>query len=206
MPKKITYESEHKMHQILADYEQGLSCFEEILTVIKDRIDYMVSKHCRVLFIRFDVRYPACEGSPIGNNSFDRFIADFAKYLRYHKLDCHYIWCKEFINFNKPHYHMVMLLDGNKTKSIYNHLAKADELWARSLGLPQETKGLIDYCIKASDGSPQENGLMIERNAPDFNIMYDRCYQWASYLAKANTKGCGPKFAKEFSCSQIPTS
>jgi len=101
------------------------------------------------------------------------------------------------------HYHGILLLDGQKTQSIHNHIQKAEELWASALNLPvDQNNGLIDDCTKKRDGSPQKNGIMLRKDDPDYDIKVKRCFEWGSYLSKPSTKDF-PKGTRTHGSSRI---
>jgi hypothetical protein len=87
---------------------------------------------------------------------------------------------------------------------IFTGISKAEELWNKALGIPPSNHGLINYCTRDRHGDPQENGIMLRRNDPDFEAQYERCFHWASYLAKSNTKGNVPKNIREIGCCLLP--
>jgi hypothetical protein len=81
-------------------------------------------------------------------------------------------------------------LDERQTQNIHNHIEKADELWANTLGDDGKC-GLIDDCTRGRDGKPQKNGLKIKKNSEAFDEQLNTTFKWASYLAKENTKSSG---------------
>jgi hypothetical protein len=149
---------------------------------------------------------------PEDNTLFEGFLANLIKNLKRKtvkrgSLDPYYLWVREAEYENTPnhHYHCILLLDSNKTHKIHNHLAKAEELWNRALDLPYTARsGLIDYCVKDRYGNPQENGIMLRREDRGFQQEFIRCYHWASYLAKVNTKGNAGSSVREMGSSQLP--
>jgi hypothetical protein len=162
----------------------------------------MTANHSKTLFIRYDVRFPkGHQASKNDNKVYRDFHANWIKNLKRQKLDPHYVWAAERSREKHLHYHGVLLMNGQRTKSPHNHLAKAEKLWANALGLPlEEAKGLIDHCDKKRDGSKQKNGIMLRKDDPKFQQKVDGCYKWGSYLAKENTKHAG---MRTFSSSQI---
>ena len=69
MPRKhpITYEPEYKDKPIMTDKEKRLGCMEPVLQQLERQFDAMTSKHSKVLFIRYDVRFPA-DMPPVHDN------------------------------------------------------------------------------------------------------------------------------------------
>ena len=212
MQPNITYSDTFRHLPIQADRQRELGCRREILKRLYDIFQHTIKKHNKVLFIRFDVTFPDDRTYPEDNTLFEGFLANLIKNLKRKtvkrgSLDPYYLWVREAEYENTPnhHYHCILLLDANKTHKIHNHLAKAEELWNRALGLPYtDRSGLIDYCVKDRYGNPQENGIMLLREDSDFQYQLIRCYHWASYLAKVNTKGNVASSVREMGSSQLP--
>lgn len=185
------------------------------LTPILDRIETMLDYACychnKILFMRMDVRFPQDEQSvspqqvfPLDNTLFERFIAYFTSQLRHQGLDAHYLWVREQAHGEaQQHYHCVFLLDGNRTQNIYGHMILAKRIWGNILGIP-DADALIDHCDRDRPGMLR-NGVMLRRDDPNFQAFYNECFRWASYLAKADTKGMVSPNVNEFSSSRIPS-
>jgi hypothetical protein len=197
---KTIYDNNFHGYPIITNAEKQQGCYENILGKMKIIFDDMITRHCKVFFIRFDARYPIDSFYPDGNELFIRFMASLNRYLERQDLDPRYLWVREQSKEKKQHYHCFLLLDGNKVQSCHYPLKKAEELWNRALGLPLDTPGLIDHCDVSRSGAWQKNGIMINRGGgPELND----CFRWASYLAKVNTKGKVPNGVREIGGSQI---
>ncbi len=181
MASCIIFDNHYRNMTIQANQEQG--CYKDILDKIYGLFNYMINKHNKILFVRFDVTYPENYNAPEGNDIFEKFIANFIKNRSRAGYDPKYLWVREQHTSSNSHYHCILLLDGNKTQNIYGHLAEVEKFWSNALRLDiNETKGLINYCNRYSDG------MMIRRNTTDFNSQLTAAYQWASYLGKINSK------------------
>ena len=189
--RTLTDEPGYNGHPILTDKEKGLKCDKKILKNIEDTFEHVLKDHemDRVFFMRYDIRFPEeLHVDPKeGNALFRKFQSNFIKNLKRQDLKPHYVAVREQSKEKHGHYHAMLLLDERETQSITKHIEKADELWANTVGIPGK-KGLIDDCTKDRNGKPQKNGLKIKTNSPDFNEQYDKAFEWASYLAKKNTK------------------
>jgi hypothetical protein len=187
---------------ILGSEQYG--CHGEILERLMQLFNHVTVDHCDVVFMRFDVRLPQFGIYPQDNSLIMKFTADFITYLTRKKLDPHYLWVREQKSSERPHWHFCVLWNRKWVQSIYKPLKKAEEIWARKLkfGDLREGAGLIDYCLKDKFGNPQQNGLMIRRNSADFQEMYNRCFQWGSYLAKASQKSMNHGY-RTFGCSRL---
>jgi hypothetical protein len=223
--KQITYKPTYKGMPILTDENKKLGCYKPILEKLKNNFDDMTSKHHKTFFMRYDVRFPDDhQSTPQDNKTFRDFQANLIKNLSRQKLDPHYLWATEQKpDRNHQHYHGILLLDGQKTKSIKNHIEKAEELWARALNRPvDKNNGLIDDCTKkrktkknptdqqdddSEDKKPkkrQKNGIMLRKDDPKYDIKVKQCFKWGSYLATVSSKTSFPKGTRTFSSSRIP--
>ena len=207
MKRKVTetVESTYSDYSIMTDKERGLSCNTSILKEIEKQFNYAEESKSKIFFMRLDVRIP--DGMYIDNNkTFRDFQANFIKNLSRQGLKPQYIAVREQSTEKHQHYHVALLLDGQKTQSIYNHIKTAERLWDSALGLePREGGyGLIDDCTTSRTGETQINGVMLRPDDPDMEKKKDDCFRRASYLAKTNTKGNAPKYQREMFSSRIP--
>ena len=202
---KETLDSHYDNYSIMTDRERGLSCNTEILREIKRQFDYAEESKSKVYFFRYDARFPE-NMHPKGNEIFSDFQANFMKNLSRQGLKPQYVAVREQSTEKHQHYHVVVLLDGQKTQSIHNHIQTAERLWDSALGLePRENGyGLIDDCTTSRTGEKQVNGVMLRADDPDMESKKDDCFRRASYLAKTNSKGNAPKFKREMFSSRIP--
>lgn len=178
-------------------------CYGEVLDKTLEMMRYMVEAHSKVMFIRLDVRYPG--GYPVqsDNRVFIDFLENFMQNLRRQGLDPQRIWAREQEDASNPHYHICLFVNGNKVQSIYGIRAVAERLWALALGI-SSAAGLIWDCTEDSHGNPQQNGIRIDRNAPDFPQVFQDCYYWASYLAKTRGKEETPHRVRCFGYNRFP--
>lgn len=203
MPKAITYNSTYHKSPILVYPDQQLGCQEDILQSLEKLFIHMTNKYSKVLFIRFDVRYPVnyqLQKIP-ANKLFSSFMAALARYYQRQGYDPHYLWAREESEGLNPHYHVVLMLDGHKSKFYMPVLKKAEELWRYQLN--QNAKGLIFYCNQDNNGNSQENGICIRKDRADYWEIYKRCFRWASYLAKASSKKHTPYYTRQYGLSRL---
>jgi hypothetical protein len=123
-------------------------------------------------------------------------MSAYTKDLSRKDLKPQYVAVREQENGNDHHhYHVAMILDGQKTQNEYGHLKKAEQLWTHELGVDcsdNANQGLVDFCQKDKySGFPMENGVMLGR-VTIYDQLYHKkwkeCYRRASYLAKENQK------------------
>ena len=155
--------------------------------------------------MRYDIRFP--EGYDHADNGiFSEFQSKFMKNLSRKGLKPQYVAVREQSKEKHQHYHVALILDGQKTQSIHNHIKTAERLWDLTLGLPEKENGygLIDDCTTSRSGEKQVNGVMLRYDDPWRPDKKDDCFRRASYLAKTNTKGSSPKGQRELFSSRIP--
>ena len=203
--KNETTESTYHGYPIMTDEDRGLSCDTRILDEIEKQFDYADDTKNKTFFMRYDVRIP--DGMFLEDNkTFRDFQANFTKNLSRKGLKPQYVAVREQSREKHQHYHAVLLLDGQKTQSIHNHLQTAERLWDSALGLPERENGygLIDDCTTSRTGERQINGVMLRPDDPERERKKEDCFRRASYLAKTNTKGHAPKWQREMFASRIP--
>ncbi|WP_081678610.1 YagK/YfjJ domain-containing protein [Desulfocurvibacter africanus] len=187
---------------IQVDEAKDQGCYDDILQRILDMLIFYISKHNKVLFVRFDVRFPSKYCNDSSNQTFSEFIAGFIKFHQRKGLDPVYVWVREQSREKHQHYHCILLLNGNKIRSYYEILQQAEAMWNRKLGVEQ--LGLINFCNRSRHGELQSNGIMLRRNDENFSDVFNKCFHWASYLAKTTTKDYAPLGIREFGSSRIP--
>ena len=203
--KKETVEETYNDHSIMTDKDRGLSCNTEILREIERQFEYAEENKSKIFFMRYDVRFPKNMYME-DNKTFRDFQANFIKNLSRQGLKPQYVAVREQSKEKYQHYHVALLLDGQKTQSIHNHIQTAERLWNSALGLePRENGyGLIDDCTTSRTGEKQINGVMLRPDDPEMEKKKDDCFRRASYLAKTTTKGNVPKGQREMFSSRIP--
>ena len=203
--KKITTENTYNNYPIMTDEKRGLACDEKILHEIERQFDYAEETKNKIFFMRYDIRFP--EGyNHADNGVFREFQSKFMKNLSRKGLKPQYVAVREQSKEKHQHYHVALLLDGQKTQSIHNHIQTAERLWDLTLGLPEKENGygLIDDCTTNRNGDKQENGVMLRYDDPFRYDKKESCFKRASYLAKCTTKGNTPKGQRELFSSRIP--
>jgi hypothetical protein len=117
---------------------------EQVWRMILNRIDYMAMRHSRVLYIRFDVRYPTFFLSDGSNDPLVRTLKLFRNYFWKLGIEIQYLWAREQVSSNNPHYHVMVLVDGTQRKSPKEILETVNFYWKSSLGVAVD--GLINNC------------------------------------------------------------
>ncbi|MBP2312946.1 YagK/YfjJ domain-containing protein [Azospirillum soli] len=173
----------------------------------------MIDNHSKVLAIRCDVRYP--QGYPHDGTNGD--VSKLMKLVKEshteRKVGMHYVWVREQATSEVPHYHALLLVNGDRVRSPYGILKKMEDVWGRVIG--SDPSGLVDHCNHAHDGKPgighvplkrpssKAQGEERTRQEERFNAARAELDDRASYLIKTHTKGGAPKRVREFGASQL---
>jgi hypothetical protein len=161
----------------------------------------------RTCAIRFDLRISEVN-QHIGSNVISRFTdslkahvkADLNRKGKSGKCKLRYVWAKEQSHGDYPHYHFVLLLNGNVYNAIGrynadkgNMAAMINSAWASALGLTVgESLGLIHF--------PDNAVYMVNRNQREYLNQISDLFFRLSYLAKVDTKVFGDG-SNNFYCS-----
>lgn len=202
--RKITYQSTYNNKKILTDKKRGLGCDVSILSKTEELIFSYLKRHNKALVTRIDLRYPKDGIVTYDNQNFSKFTSSMIKNMKRKGLDPYYLAVREQSREKHQHYHMVILVDGNKVQSPHTIVKTAEEHWNRTLGKDKDYKGLVDYCTRSRSGEKQANHYRLRRNDENYDTILNECFQRCSYLAKTNTKGNTPHRNREVFSSRIP--
>jgi len=205
--RNLTTEPTFHGYPILTDKRHGLAADTRMLREIERQFDYAEDTKSKAFFFRFDLRFPSdMENVPGDNGHFRRFASAYQKNLSRRGLSPQYVATREQATTDAhQHYHMLVMVDGQKIQNEYGLLKTAERLWENEVGLEADGRhGLVFFCNRdKKTGELMHNGMMIDRNSHDCSIVKDRCFQRASYLAKENTKNT-PQGQREFFASRLP--
>jgi hypothetical protein len=180
-----------------------LGCHSDILDRNLMILDAAVQSFRKAYFVRIDLRFPDDLVYPANNDLIRLFMETFRAERMANRHRLFYIWVWEQDSSINHHYHCCFIFDGNRTQNLYGHVAAAKEIWGRLLGVPHGQAPVWD-CTRDRYGDPQVNGIMVNVNAPDYELQYARCYHWLSYLAKASTKESIPAGQRKMGSSVLP--
>ena len=177
--------------------------YQTILDKMIKRLAFMLERHSQVLAVRLVVRFPVEVTANADNGCFQYFMEEYRRYLKLKDFDPQYVWVREQASSHNPHYHVLLLLNGNKIR-YYRYPARANEIWSGALfkyyGQDCRCNGLIEVCSAGYDGIAMNHGIRLSR---DNEALTQEAYRICSYLAKANTKGNTPKNIREFGASML---
>jgi hypothetical protein len=176
---------------------------QEYLERLLRTMNAAIAAYPRVFAFRADIRFPAWFAAVddlCGNAIMTKFIKSFKSKIKHnrhvarrmnpyaHDSYVRCIWAREQAQSDRPHYHVVFLLNQDAFCSlgyyelgrdnIFNRLCEA---WASALGLPVEAvKGLVEI--------PSNSCYNLHREDPKSHADF---FYRASYLCKVATKVYG---------------
>lgn len=169
-----------------------------IVSEIQSRLSYALSRHSRVMLVRYDLAFPSDVAYTDNGMYLRSFLNKLRQNLRRKGLDPIDLWSREQNSGINPHFHCVVLLNGNKVQRLYAVLPLIERLWASTIGSCRP--GLVHYCLKNYDGSKSINGCRLTRHDKE---LYTQCQDWLNYMAKQYSKGNAPPNAREYGGSRL---
>lgn len=146
-----------------------------LITLVNDYIE----RHSKALATRFTLTFPSEYSIDPAFPYVSRFIAKLIQYLNRKGYDGRYLYVREQKTGEHPHYHFVVLVNGNKIQHPRFVTNAAKKFWNSTLGLDKDKKGYVNYdCCQ-----------MIRRNDKNFYEQKERAFIFLRYLAKVLTKG-----------------
>ena len=187
MVRKVTYDDEIEINgtKFAINNGPGYGCWVEIIEGFARRLDSMLSYHNKVLCFRVDLKVYEYSNE----NSQIRQLFNKLNQRKSGKLNLKRIahqWVREVETSKKQHYHVWVMVDGNRLKSPFKLLTLIQTIW-ENMGHPTPTM-------------PSKPTYVVRR---DDRASYADVIQRASYDAKKRGKGYKAKSAKNFGGSRI---
>lgn len=200
-----TSDETYRQYKINTGVSTRLPCNKTTLDQIIDRIEYMTEAHSKTLCIRIDIMNDADGYTVLERHHITRVMEETKRHLESklrdsrNRLDFNYVWTTEQTSKSKyPHYHCFILVNGNAIQngySIKEALNRYVMKWQQT-----EKQGLVH--LSESNGP---TGIMINRNASDYERRKEDAVYAGSYLAKLRSKERRPKGARFSSASRLPS-
>ncbi|MDR1642229.1 MAG: inovirus Gp2 family protein [Clostridiales bacterium] len=200
---KTTLSPTHHGLPINTNEERGMACQETILDKYHETLNHMLEAHNKVMQVRFDLHYPQDNSIAPSNDHIHSFNYNLKRSLNRehvaggHQTDPHLVWVREQHDGHLPHFHHVLLVNGNAKQHYYPLVRRAEKLWRQAIGTEQA--GLVDFCDDHG-----ANGMMIRKGSDHAQDQLEQCFYQASYLAKERGKETKGKGAWAVGGSRIP--
>lgn len=192
-------ESIYRGYPLLPYDGPGAGYHQVIQDRIIDRVEFMFGRFRLVLWVHLVIRFPTEVQAPEGNGCFQFFMEEYRRYLAAQGFHPHFVWVREKHESHNPHYHLLLLLNGDKIR-YYLSPEKADYFWnltlERTFGVSVPKHGLIEV-------APSEFGNYGVLISSANESLKRTMIQYSSYFAKLNTKGEAGKRVREFGCSLL---
>lgn len=125
-------------------------------------LNRMLNRHSQVLFFRMDLRFPDRILMLQREGTFLSLLGSIRKLLVSRELDPQYIVRMEQKTGFYGHFHMAVLLNGNKVCHGYPFKRETEILWQKILNEFQN--GLVDFCNRDWQGKPYPKEIKIVRH------------------------------------------
>jgi len=163
---------------------QKYGVYKEIVLAFIEQLDLAMAIHKRVLVLRLDFHMNQYTED---NKTFSNFVKNVRQYLD-RKLNIQnvgYQWVREHERSKKQHYHLALILDGNKIQYPSKLIKTIQEKW-----LPRGSIWKPKKCFYYIDkhNTSKVRGEAIFR---------------ASYMAKIRGKQYRPAQTKDYYCSRL---
>ena len=161
-----------------------------LLKAISDRLYDGLCKASQILTVPLIVRYPQTIQAAPDNRCFGYFIDEYRRRLNADKKRLiHYAWCVEQHLSDNPHYHLILILNGNIMRYFATPPFEANAIWGRALrcfyGYDGSPDGLIQVNEGGFDHITMDHGYLIHRGNDD---LIQHVLEVCSYTAKIRTK------------------
>ena len=225
MKLKFFYECYYRGCEVLT--RQG-PLIENYLESTYDALLYVCEMQNKTFVFRLDLRFP--DDMPpntlhVLNTYIRRFLDNYEEELallrlkhqsQIHSTNSRNVWCREQKDSDKPHYHLLILLNGNAFQQLGSSkesawggyqdntlIHAAIRAWSQALELPiYKNKGLVEIVKKWKHGRRTNKYFlcMLHRNDP---YSFAEVMYVASYLCKYHSKPLG-QWVHCFGASQKP--
>lgn len=172
-----------RLQSIQADQKNG--CYFEILDALNREMTAMLAHHNKLFFVRIDMRVIDYSDK---NKMVSDLLRKIKRWIAHHYQTKHigHLWVREVERAKKQHYHLVLMVDGNKMNHPKRLIQRIEEM-AEQRNLPKPY-------------TPDNCFIMINRGD---NTAFDDAFYRGSYLAKTRGKNYKGKLANNFSASRI---
>ncbi|MED5071935.1 inovirus Gp2 family protein [Pseudomonas aeruginosa] len=213
---RLRHSNNRNLHLHCDDTFEGLPVMvkrgpliREHLSSLKHTIELAMAQYPRVLAFRVDLHLPQGIDLPdyaYKNQVISDFFESFRRRIQYHQekvrardgyargCKVRYVWAREIGRNGKPHYHVLILLNGNAYFTVgrlrserVNMVSRLQEAWANALGLPAD---LVREAVHITENAEYQ---IDQRARPGDQDQLCELFYRASYLCKEATKSFGDR-------------
>ncbi len=178
--------------------------YVEVLEAIFKVMTYMYDNYDNVFMAQFALTYPADITTQENENNLpiSRCCWNIIRALRAEGICAMYVWAREQLRSENPHYHLMLLVDGGKVQDAHSLLSPmVDHYWQRCI----DVQSRIGLSFPSRHNVPPCGGFMITKDGPaNTNVAFRRCYQWGTYLAKSCSKDGRPRHINGYGSTRLP--
>ena len=202
MPK-TTKSNTYRGYTINTGKNNNLPCSTKCLDQIVDTVEYMTENHSKVLAVRADIHSECNSEKVLTRRDITRIVENTKRNINSkfkntkNNPDIKVIVTTEQTSLEaNPHFHLMALANGNAIQNGYSIFSEFNKQVKNKLGTDND--GLVHF--SESNG---QKGIMIDRNADDFEQQKNNAVYAGSYLAKTRAKEHNPKGSRVSSSSRI---
>ena len=187
--KATHFEFIGELYQINNNAELGI--YSEDLKAMLGQFEAILSYHCKVMFIRFDLHLTEySKDNAIVSKYFNSLSPKIKREFDLKRYA--YVWCREQNKAKAQHYHVGLFVDGNKYQSPHYIIEFCRELW-------ESLDQVFSYCWSEHREENRQHFNAIRGSWED----YQEVIYWLSYLAKSYTKDKRPKTTNKYGTSRL---
>jgi len=143
----------------------------------------MLSRHERVLTMRFDVRLPDLALCAPKRHHVRSCLGEYQQRFEEEGADPLCVWIDRPTEPDLPSIHSgLILLDGDRVQPLDSPLDTAEDWWGRVVD-PPDSSVWIDPHAPHDPRPLFGSGVMIDRGEPDWWRTFQYCFHWASDMA-----------------------
>ena len=182
-------------------FNYRLDIWLALYSLVRHAVDVQPSS----LMFRLTLKVPGDVPYGLHNDYISNFMDSFCRYYDRNGIEFLYKWVKEFSYKSRAgnfHYHLWMITDGSKVQNPFSFRRKAIEVWGRKIGIPAD--GLVNIDRLDVPGSYTPHGIMVRKNAQNYDYLMWNVWDRLQYLAKAYSKEYYPYKGDAFGGTQVP--
>ena len=156
----------------------------KLMKAISERFCEALRQHSQILIVRFDLHIPQYT---LDNAQISEFMSKLNYWIRsyYQSVnEVRYVWVRELEKAKQQHYHVALMLNGNKIRNPYYIHEKGREIWT-------ELRGTSYHFVRKYHHFHRDDHYSI-----------CEAFYHISYLAKARGKGYKPHRTKNYGASR----